>query len=96
LRKPHSKIGLLSAPTVLANYRKSCTPPIKFLAPLILNLYYDVEHLRWYKRPDWFAVVGVSSLYGGAELRQSYVRWQEQKDPIIVVEFLSPGTEDDD
>jgi Uma2 family endonuclease len=61
-----------------------------------LNLYYDVEHLRWYKRPDWFAVVGVSSLYGGTELRQSYVRWQKQKDPIIVVELLSPGTEDDD
>lgn len=24
-----------------------------------LNLYYDVKHPLWYKRPDWFAVVGV-------------------------------------
>jgi len=24
-----------------------------------MNLYYDVRHPRWYKRPDWFLVVGV-------------------------------------
>lgn len=27
-----------------------------------LNLYYDPQHTGWYKRPDWFAVVGVSRL----------------------------------
>jgi hypothetical protein len=27
-----------------------------------LNLYYDVHHQNWYKRPDWFGVVGVSRL----------------------------------
>ena len=27
-----------------------------------LNLYYDVRHPNWYKRPDWFAVVGVPRL----------------------------------
>jgi Uma2 family endonuclease len=25
-----------------------------------LNLYYNLEHPFWYKRPDWFGVVGVS------------------------------------
>lgn len=61
-----------------------------------LNLYYDVSHPNWYKRPDWFAVVGVSRLYEGRDLRLSYVSWQEQVDPFVVVELLSPGTEAED
>jgi Uma2 family endonuclease len=61
-----------------------------------LNLYYDVTHPNWYKRPDWFAVVGVPRLYEGREPRLSYVRWQERVDPLIVVELLSPGTEEED
>ena len=28
-----------------------------------LNLYYDAQHPLWHKRPDWFAVLGVSRLY---------------------------------
>jgi Uma2 family endonuclease len=50
----------------------------------------------WYKRPDWFAVVGVSRLYGGRDLRLSYVMWQEGVRPIVVMEFLSPSTPDED
>lgn len=61
-----------------------------------LNLYYDVHHPLWYKRPDWFAAVGVSRLYEGRELRLSYVLWQEGVDPFVVVELLSPGTEKED
>jgi Uma2 family endonuclease len=61
-----------------------------------INLYYDANHFNWYKRPDWFAVVGVSRLYEGQELRNSYVIWQESISPLIVVELLSPGTEDED
>jgi Uma2 family endonuclease len=61
-----------------------------------LNLYYDLNHSLWYKRPDWFGVVGVPSLYGGVDLRQSYVIWQESVVPIVVVEILSPGTESED
>jgi Uma2 family endonuclease len=61
-----------------------------------LNLYYDAEHLRWYKRPDWFLVVGVPRLYEGRDLRRSYVVWQEGQVPQVVVEFLSPGTEQED
>lgn len=61
-----------------------------------LNLYYDARHLNWYKRPDWFAVVGVPRLYQGWDLRLSYVMWQEQVKPLIIVELLSLGTEKED
>lgn len=61
-----------------------------------LNLYYDPHHLQWYKRPDWFAVLGVSRLYDQQDLRLSYVIWQEGVNPFIVVELISPGTEQED
>jgi Uma2 family endonuclease len=61
-----------------------------------LNLYYDVKHLRWHKRPDWFLVINVPRLYDGKDLRRSYVVWQEGKSPDVVVEFLSPGTDRED
>jgi len=61
-----------------------------------LNLYYDLKHPLWYKRPDWFGVVGVTKLYQGQDLRLSYVTWQEQANPFVVVELLSPGTEEED
>jgi Uma2 family endonuclease len=61
-----------------------------------LNLYYDPQHTLWYKRPDWFAAVGVSRLYEQRDLRLSYVIWQEGVAPFVVVELLSPGTEKED
>jgi Uma2 family endonuclease len=61
-----------------------------------INLYYDVNHVQWYKRPDWFGVVGVPRLYKGQDLRLSYVTWQEESNPFVVVELLSPGTEEED
>jgi Uma2 family endonuclease len=61
-----------------------------------LNLYYDVHHLQWYKRPDWFLVLDVPRLYDGVDLRSSYVVWQEAVHPFVVVELLSPGTEKED
>jgi len=61
-----------------------------------LNLYYDVKHPLWHKRPDWFLVVDVPRLYEGKDLRRSYVTWQEGKSPDVVVEFLSPGTDGED
>jgi Uma2 family endonuclease len=61
-----------------------------------LNLYYDLQHPQWYKRPDWFGVVGVSKLYRDRDLRLSYVTWQERVNPFVVVELLSPGTEGED
>ena len=60
------------------------------------HLYYDSRHTLWYKRPDWFAVLGVPYLYEKRDLRLSYVVWQEAVNPHIVVEWLSPGTEKED
>ncbi len=61
-----------------------------------LNLYYNVRHPQWHKRPDWFLVVDVPRLYEQRDLRRSYVIWQEGNPPTVVVEFLSPGTEAED
>jgi Uma2 family endonuclease len=61
-----------------------------------INLYYDVKHPLWHKRPDWFLAVDVPRLYEGHDLRRSYVIWQEGQSPRIVVEFLSPGTDSED
>ncbi len=62
-----------------------------------LNLYYDSQHTSWYKRPDWFAVLGVPSSYGEQhDMRYSYVIWDEKIVPFIVVELLSESTKDED
>jgi Uma2 family endonuclease len=61
-----------------------------------MNLYYDVRHAQWYKRPIWFGVVGVPRLYDDVDMRLSYVVWQEGVNPFVVVELLSPGTEKED
>lgn len=61
-----------------------------------INVYYDVHHPLWHKRPDWFLALNVPRLYDGHDLRQSYVVWQEGQSPTIVVEFLSPRTEKED
>jgi Uma2 family endonuclease len=61
-----------------------------------LNLYYDGRHPQWYKRPDWFLVLGTTVADRVEDLRWSYVTWQEGISPFLVVELLSPGTEDED
>jgi Uma2 family endonuclease len=63
---------------------------------LDMSLHYDAQHPQWYKRPDWFLAVGVSRLYKGTAARRSYVMWDEKVSPIVVVEFLSDGTESED
>jgi Uma2 family endonuclease len=55
-----------------------------------------VRHAQWYKRPDWFGVVGVPRLYDEVDMRLSYVVWQEGINPYVIVELLSPGTEKED
>ena len=71
-------------------------PPERVLVASDLNLYYDSRNPLWYKRPDWFAAVGVSRLYEAREMRLSYVVWQEGVNPFVMVELLSPGTEKED
>jgi Uma2 family endonuclease len=79
-----------------ATFRPPTHPRSEIFTGTDLNLYYDSDHLQWYKRPDWFGVVGVPRLYAGKDLRLSYVMWQEQVNPIVIVELLSPGTEQED
>ncbi len=80
--------------------QETCQSPILGTDALFfgtdLNLYYDWRSLIRYKRPDWFLVIGVNLATRQAELRRSYVVWQEQVAPSLVIELLSPGTEDDD
>lgn len=71
-------------------------PPEQVFSAADLNLYYDVHHSHWYKRPDWFGCLGVNRLYEQKDLRLSYVVWQEGINPFIVVELISPGTEKED
>lgn len=61
-----------------------------------LNVYYDVKHPFWHKRPDWFVALGVEKARKQSDLRLSYVFWQEGTAPFLIVELLSPGTEDED
>jgi Uma2 family endonuclease len=82
---------LLSATLRLQNYAKD-----QIFTGTDLNLYYDVHHPLWHKRPDWFLALGVPRLYDGKDLRASYVVWQEGVNPFVVVELLSPGTENED
>ncbi|AFY34590.1 Uma2 family endonuclease [Calothrix sp. PCC 7507] len=77
-------------------FRPANYPSDQIFVATDLNLYYDVRHPLWYKRPDWFAAVGVPRLYEEKDLRLSYVVWQEGVNPFIVVELLSPGTEKED
>jgi Uma2 family endonuclease len=78
--------------------RETCQPNIsdETFVGVDLNLYYDSRHTSWYKRPDWFLVLGVAQGQMQADLRSSYVIWQEAIAPFLVVELLSPGTEADD
>ena len=61
-----------------------------------LNVYYGSRHPQWHKRPDWFLVLGVPKAKQQEDLRWSYAIWQEGVSPFLVVELLSPGTEDED
>jgi Uma2 family endonuclease len=80
--------------------RETCQPPPDVASDLFIgadiNLYYDGRHPQWYKRPDWFLVLGVTAADRQEDLRWSYVTWQESVDPFLVVELLSPGTEGED
>lgn len=82
---------LLSQTLALADYSRD-----QWFSASDLNLYYDVHHPLWHKRPDWFLAVGVPRLYEETDLRLSYVLWQEGVSPSVVIELLSPGTEAED
>jgi Uma2 family endonuclease len=78
----------------------TCFPPNypreQMFSATDFNIYYDLRHLNWYKRPDWFLVIGVPRIHQKNQFRSSYVIWQEKVSPLVVVELLSEGTEDED
>jgi Uma2 family endonuclease len=80
--------------------RETCVPPTypqnEIFIGADLNLYYDKNHTGWHKRPDWFLCLGVTSGTEQKDMRLSYVIWQEAVSPFLVIELLSPGTEDED
>ena len=82
---------LLSATLRLTDVARDC-----IFTGTDLNLYYDLNHPLWQKRPDWFVAIGVPRFYGSEDLRLSYVVWDEGVSPSVVVELLSPGTEKED
>jgi Uma2 family endonuclease len=69
--------------------------PEEVFTAVDLNVYYNVHDYSQCKRPDWFAVVGLPK-DKKSEMRMSYVIWQEEIAPLIVVELLSPSTMKDD
>ena len=82
---------LLSATLQLSNVAKD-----RIFTGMDMNLYYDLDHPLWHKRPDWFMVTDVPRLYANHDLRLSYVVWDEQVVPNVIVELLSPGTQTSD
>jgi Uma2 family endonuclease len=52
--------------------------------------------LSWIFSQNSSAVVDIPRLYEQRDMRLSYVIWQEGISPSVVVELLSPGTEDED
>jgi Uma2 family endonuclease len=70
--------------------------PDEVFSAVDMNLYYDEQNTDRYIRPDWFGVVGVPSLYQERDSRLSYVVWDEARAPLIVVELLSPRTQQHD
>ena len=74
---------LWQAELLSQTFRPPSHPPERVFVASDLNLYYDPQNTGWYKRPDWFYVVGVSRLYEGRDLRLSYVSWQEGVRPVV-------------
>jgi Uma2 family endonuclease len=77
-------------------FRSKVVPPTSTFIGTDLNVYFDSRRTSWYKRPDWFLVLGAAQSETIEEMRWSYVIWQENVSPFLVVELLSPGTEDED
>ncbi|WP_204104434.1 MULTISPECIES: Uma2 family endonuclease [Spirulina sp. CCY15215] len=86
----------LQAELLRLTFQPRTYPSERVFSAMDLNIYYDENNTRRYKRPDWFGVVGVSQLYEEQDLRLSYVIWQEGVNPFIVVELLSPSTQAQD
>lgn len=52
-------------------FRSPLYPPNRVFSGTDMNLYYDVRHQLWHKRPDWFLVLDVPRLYDDTDLRRN-------------------------
>lgn len=86
---------VLQARLLDETFRPPNHEPDRIFTGTDLNIYYDVNDFSRYKRPDWFAVVGLPKPEKPV-LRMSYVIWQEEVNPLVAVELLSPSTEKND
>jgi len=77
-------------------FQPSTYAPERVFVATDLNLYYTLRNTSWYKRPDWFAALGVAEFYDDRKLRLSYVIWQEAAPPYLAIDLISPGTEQED
>jgi Uma2 family endonuclease len=68
---------------------------VDYLVGSELNIHFDKNKPNWHKRPDWFLAVGVSPERNKLK-RKSYLTWQEQVRPYLLIEILSKSTEDED
>lgn len=86
----------LQAQLLRLTFQPSTYPAERVFSAMDMNIYYDEDNTRRYKRPDWFGVVGVPRFHNGRELRKSYLTWQEGVGPFIAVELLSSSTRNED
>ncbi|WP_413039297.1 Uma2 family endonuclease [Roseofilum sp. SBFL] len=86
----------LQATLLRLTFQPFTYPSEQVFSGMDLNIYYDPNNTRRYKRPDWFGVVGVPYFDKEQDLRLSYVIWQEGVNPFIVVELLSASTQKED
>ena len=76
---------------LLDTFRPPQFLPDRYFSAMDMYLYYRAQPTLHGLRPDWFGVVGVPLLRRGQQ-RTSFVVWEEQATPLIIVEALSRGT----
>ena len=86
----------LQAQLLRLTFQPSTYPSERVFSAMDMNIYYDENNTKRYKRPDWFGVVGVPRFHQERDLRKSYVIWQEGVGPFIAVELLSSSTRRED
>ncbi len=72
---PRSQFHRIQAELLEQTFQPCTYSSEQVFSAMDLNIYYDENNTRRYKRPDWFGVAGVSRLYAERDLRMSYVIW---------------------
>ena len=70
-------------------------PSSEYFIGTDINVYYDGRHPHWHERPDWFLSLEVTIASRQEDMRW-YALWEEGLGPFLIVELLSPGTQEQD